>query len=185
MWEREQGVSSYRWPLLLVLCCLREEKRDQKGTRKRSCVAVRKWRKNKTQREEGEEKATEVTFSGNVRPDQVLHHTIIICCHRLPSNPSCCFAGGSFLTTRLGGGCCYCCWPPIVTPIYCASVSSTVQKHDPLPLVNIEGGRVQVGWTCPWRGKWELQYGYVACALCVGFDSDSLPHFGSGSRLAK
>ena len=62
-------------------------------------------------------------FSGNGRVDQSFHHAIIICCHRLPSNPKLLFAGGSFLTTRADGGCCCCCrcccWPPAVTAINC------------------------------------------------------------------
>lgn len=96
MWGRELRMSSYRWPLLSVLCCLREGKRDAQ-------LCCHKGRKKKTQRGE-ERKWQQKSLSWQRETRQAFHHAIIIRCHPLPSNPKLLFAGGSFLTTRQGGG---------------------------------------------------------------------------------
>lgn len=74
MWGRELGVSSYRWPLPLVLCCFHEGKRDQKGpegTRRERGNAVVLWsEREEKENTERRENSNRSHFSGNRRPDK-------------------------------------------------------------------------------------------------------------------
>lgn len=146
-------------------------------TRRKESNAVVLWserEEEKIQRKEEQRQEKRSPLSWLWETRQALHHTIIFC-HRLPSNPKLLFAGGSFLTTRLGGGCCcYCCWPPTVAAIYCATLSSTVLKHDPHPFPGWHRQPVERGGGCVWveehahEGLVVLWYGL--CIVCsVGF----------------
>lgn len=170
MWGRELGVSSYRWPLLLVLCCLREGKREQEGTGETQLRCGQKGSKIRSSRSH---------FSGNGRPDKPSTILSSSAATGYLATPSCCLqVASSWQQGWVGGGCC-CCWPPAVTAIYCATLSSTVLKHDPYPLVNTGGhsNRRRLcagGGTCLRRGEWGYNTDvWPVCGLVLIADSRS------------